>query len=87
MRELNLENATDIEIWEFARNEKYSIVTFDADFFNISNLKGHPPKIIWLRMGNTTTNHLERVFLEKKDLIADFLLNPDYKDLACLEVE
>lgn len=87
VRELGLENATDMEIWEFARENNYAIVTFDADFFDLSNLKGHPPKIIWLRMGNTTTNNLEKVLLEKKNLLEDFLSNPDYKNVACLEVE
>lgn len=87
VRELGLENATDIKIWEFARENNYAIVTFDADFFDLSNLIGHPPKIIWLRMGNTTTNNLEKVFIEKRDLLEDFLSNPDYKNIACLEVE
>jgi predicted nuclease of predicted toxin-antitoxin system len=87
VRELGLENATDIGIWEFARENDFTIVTFDADFFDLSNLKGHPPKIIWLRMGNTTTNHLDDIFLEKKELFTEFLLNLDYKDVACLEVD
>ncbi|WP_373056931.1 DUF5615 family PIN-like protein [Zunongwangia sp. H14] len=87
VRELGLENVTDVEIWEFARDNGFAIVTFDADFFDLSNLKGHPPKIIWLRMGNTTTNNLEKVFMEKKELFAEFLMNSEYKDVACLEVE
>jgi predicted nuclease of predicted toxin-antitoxin system len=87
VRELGLENATDLKIWGFARENNYAIVTFDADFFDLSNLKGHPPKIIWLRMGNTTTNNLEKVFIEKRDLLEEFLSNTEYKNIACLEVE
>ncbi len=55
IKELGLENYSDNEIWKFAKDHNYTIVTFDSDFFEISNLKGHPPKIIWLRTGNTTT--------------------------------
>lgn len=87
VRELNLENESDIKIREYARDNNFTIVTFDADFFDLSNLKGHPPKIIWLRMGNTTTHNPEKVFIEKKELISDFLFNPDFKGVACLEVE
>lgn len=46
VRELGIENYSDIEIWKFAKENNYTIVTFDADFFDLANLKGHPPKII-----------------------------------------
>lgn len=46
VRELNLENKSDIEIWNFAKQNNYSIVTFDADFYDLVTLYGHPPKII-----------------------------------------
>jgi len=65
----------------------YSIVTFDADYFDIASLKGHPPKIIWLRVGNTTTDNLAKLFIGKYNLIEDFISNPDNEKLACLEIE
>lgn len=46
VRELGLENATDYEIWFFAKQNNYAVVTFDADFYDMSNLYGHPPRII-----------------------------------------
>ena len=30
------------------------IVTLDADFADLSLLRGQPPKVIWLRCGNST---------------------------------
>ena len=87
VRALGLENSTDIQIWEYAKKNNYSIVTFDADYFDITSLKGHPPKIIWLRIGNTTTDHIAKLFIDKFDLIEDFILNPDNRNLACLEIE
>ncbi len=87
VKELKLENSTDMQIWEYARVNHFTIVTFDADFFDIANLKGHPPKIIWLRTGNTTTINLEKLFIDKRELIADFILNPVLKNIACLEID
>jgi predicted nuclease of predicted toxin-antitoxin system len=87
VRELGLENSSDLKIWEFAKKNDFTIVTFDADFFDLASLKGHPPKIIWLRIGNTTTENIANLFIEKQELITDFVLNPDSKDLACLEIE
>lgn len=81
VKELNLENFSDIEIWKFAKENSYTIVSFDSDFYDIANIKGHPPKIIWLRVGNTTTNNLEKFLL-----IKDFISNTAYTEIACLEL-
>ena len=83
VRELDLENATDIEIWNYARNNNYCIVTFDSDFIDISNLKGTPPKVIWLRCGNTTTKSIAQKMIDQKNEIIDFLLS---NEIAFLEV-
>lgn len=45
VRQLGLENAIDLNIWQFAQQENLAIVTFDSDFIDISNLKGHPLKL------------------------------------------
>ena len=86
LRELNLENFSDAEIWKYSKENDYTIVTFDSDFYDIANIKGHPPKIIWLRTGNTTTKNMEKLFLEKFMVISNFILNTDYEEIACLEL-
>jgi len=65
VRELGLEDSTDKQIWQYANQNNYTIVTFDADFFDMSNLYGHPPKIIWLRTGNRKTSDLERLLIDR----------------------
>jgi predicted nuclease of predicted toxin-antitoxin system len=82
---LGLKDASDIEIWEYAKKNDYSIVTFDADFNDISTLRGDPPKLIWLRMGNTTTKNLVPFFIEKKEQITGFIINPEFDEISCLE--
>ena len=82
VRELGLENSTDIEIFDFAKKNDFSIVTFDSDFFDLNIIRGFPPKIIWIRTGNTTTKNLENLLRKKNDLIKMFLS----EDYGCLEI-
>jgi len=86
VRELGLEESSDDKIWKFAKENNYTVVTFDSDFFEISNLKGHPPKIIWLRTGNTTTKNIIEILQQKKEIIIDFISNPLYSEISCLEI-
>ena len=86
VRELNLENATDLEIWLFAKQEGYTIVTFDSDFYDLNLIRGIPPRIIWLRLGNTTTADIITIFRNNFGLIQEFLKNPEYKNIGCLEI-
>ena len=79
-------NAEDVTIWDFAKNNEYVIVTFDSDFYDISLLKGTPPKIIWIRFGNLTTNKIIELLETKHLAIRDFIENPDKKQIACLEI-
>ena len=87
VRQLGIENDLDIDIWQFAKENNYTIVTFDSDFYDISNLKGHPPKIIWLRIGNTTTNFLAQIISSKANLIKEFIQNDEYLEITCLEIK
>lgn len=75
VRILNLENKDDFFIWQYARQNNFCIVTFDSDFIDISTLKGFPPKIIWLRTGNNTTNFIADKIREHHSSINDFLLD------------
>lgn len=81
---LGLTNKTDREIWETAKANDYTIVTFDADFYDISLTQGVPPKVIWIRSGNTTTRNLERLLTDKREQILQFEVDPT---LMCLEID
>ncbi len=50
----------DPDIWYYAKTNNYSIVPFDSDFYDISLIKGHPPKIIWIRTENLTTDEIAK---------------------------
>lgn len=85
--DLDLQNTEDYIIWEYAKANDLSIVTFDQDFFEISLLNGTPPKIIWIKSGKLTTNEIANLLIEHWKSIQDFVSNIDYNDLACLELE
>ena len=83
---VGIDDATDNSIWNFAKENDYTIVTFDSDFYNLSIIRGCPPKIIWLRIGNTSTLMVAKVLNDDFDLIKAFLTDSSYEDIACLEV-
>lgn len=82
-----LMDSDDTDIWEYARKNAYSIVTFDADFYDISIINGHPPKIIWIRTANQTTTEIARLLRKNRDTISVFLTDLDYKDISCIEID
>jgi predicted nuclease of predicted toxin-antitoxin system len=86
VRELGLENYSDREIWDYAKKEAYTIVTFDSDFFDMNLVLGSPPRIIWLRIGNASTDDIIDLFRKNFELIKEFLSDPDYSELGCLEI-
>lgn len=74
-------------IWEYARQNGFAIVTFDSDFFEISLINGHPPKIIWIRSNNLTTKDMAKLVSKNSTEINSFLNSVTEKDLACMELE
>ena len=86
VRDLGLENSKDSFLWNYAKENNYCIVTFDGDFYDLGLIKGSSPKVIWLRLGNTTTQYIETVLRKNYDLIKTFLIDPNYKEIGCLEI-
>jgi predicted nuclease of predicted toxin-antitoxin system len=86
VRALGLENRSDREIWEFAKQESFTIATFDADFYDLLTLYGHPPKVIWLRTGNTHTDNLISILLQHADVIRSFHTDGAFAEIGCLEI-
>jgi len=59
---VGLSDCTDRKIWQFAKQNGFTIVTFDTDFADLSSLMGFPPKIVLLRTGNLTTSEIAEIF-------------------------
>ncbi len=73
VRHLGLENASDIQIFEYAKKNGFAIVTFDSDFVDLNIVKGFPPKIIWLKTGNLTTKSISELIIKNTQILKDFL--------------
>lgn len=48
---LNMDESSDTEVWDYAAERGYTIVSKDADFHQRSLLLGAPPKVIWIQPG------------------------------------
>ncbi len=58
---LGIDLVPDKEMREYARREGYVIVTKDSDFSDLCILLGFPPKVIWIRRGNCSSNDIEAI--------------------------
>jgi predicted nuclease of predicted toxin-antitoxin system len=73
VKETELDKALDIDIWNFAKNNDYIIISKDADFAERSLLFGYPPFVLWIRRGNCSTGDIIRILKQNFDLIKSFV--------------
>ncbi len=59
VRLAGLDRADDDAIWRFARDNGFAIVTKDSDFQERSQIAGSPPRVVWIRRGNCSTQDIE----------------------------
>ena len=76
-------NASDRQIWEFAKQKDFIIVTQDSDFNDLNLLYGFPPKIIWIRTGNIKTSEIVKVLEGYTSDIESFNSDNQY---GCFEI-
>jgi predicted nuclease of predicted toxin-antitoxin system len=72
VRDIGLKEAPDAEVWNFARSNDYAIVSKDSDFHQRSLLLGFPPKVIWVKSGNCSTEAVERLLRDHVQDIEQF---------------
>jgi len=77
-----LASAGDRAIWQYASAHGFALVSLDADFAEIADLLGPPPKVIWLHCGNQPTATIEQLLREHFDAIIAF----EHDQSACLEI-
>ena len=78
-----LDRASDDEVWSYALAHDYAIVTKDSDFSDASVLRGVPPKVVWIRLGNCTTHQIELALRDAFATVTTFLSD---SELGVLEV-
>jgi len=80
---LGLNEASDQDIWEFAREKNYSIVTHDADFHEFSLLAQGQPLVIWLRCGNQCKKSILEMLIANQQQIEEAYQNDE---IWCIEI-
>ncbi|MFN3407537.1 MAG: DUF5615 family PIN-like protein [Limisphaerales bacterium] len=55
VREAGLQRAEDERIWEWAARHEFTLVSKDSDFVERALVRGCPPKVVRLRVGNCPT--------------------------------
>jgi len=72
---LGLAESEDSAIWELAKREGYAIVTKDADFVELSMMRGYPPKVVLLNMGNVSNAILLARLCAEAKALREFFAN------------
>ena len=79
----NMESASDLDVWRFARENDYVIVTKDSDFYDISLVLGAPPMVIWIKTGNVSKSAITNLLLQNcKQIETQFFSD----GVACIEL-
>jgi predicted nuclease of predicted toxin-antitoxin system len=61
IRDIGLRDASDLDIFFKARLAGAMVMTKDRDFIQLLSTEGPPPKVIWLRLGNSSNAALQAV--------------------------
>ena len=63
----------DSTIWQYGKDNGFTIVSKDSDFQERSVLLGHPPKVVWLRAANCSTGAIENLLRAALPIITKFV--------------
>jgi predicted nuclease of predicted toxin-antitoxin system len=77
VRHVNLHEADDRTVWEYARVNGFAIVSKDEDFHQLSFLYGAPPKVVWVRLGDCTTVDIEHALRRHHTDVLNFDANEE----------
>ena len=83
VEDFGLQQKPDADIWRFAREGGWTIITKDSDFADLAILHGPPPQVIWIRLGNCPTARIMEVL---EGACARILLLSTQPDQAVIEI-
>lgn len=56
VRDVGLKTANDPVVWKHAQDNDLIICSKDSDMHQRSFVFGYPPKVVWVRLGNSTSD-------------------------------
>ena len=72
VRDAGLQTSSDEAVWDHAIQAQFVIISKDSDFRQRSFLFGSPPKMVWIRRGNCSTNEIEAIIRSHYDDLLNF---------------
>jgi len=60
--DLRMDEASDLEIWNYAAAGNWIVVSKDDDFLHLANRQGETGRLLWVRIGNCRKQTLLRAF-------------------------
>ncbi len=72
VRLLGSEGAPDDVVWWLAKEHGCLLVTRDEDFLRLSIVRGTPPKVVWLAVGNCSNQEVIRLLRTRHQDIQEF---------------
>ena len=72
VRDVGLKRAPDETIWEWAKENSYTIVTTDSDFVGLSGGRGWPPKVVHLEECDFPLGVIEESLRQNAVRISEF---------------
>ena len=63
--------ADDMDIWNYAHDNGFIIITKDNDFLDLLDVYGFPPKVVLIRTGNNSSQALLELLINAKEKIEE----------------
>lgn len=73
---INTRGATDEALWSFAHAHGFTLVSKDDDFRSLALVRGAPPKVIWLQIGNAPTSKVADLLRPNASALDAFSVQP-----------
>ena len=82
VREVGLAGTADLAVWEYAGAGGFLLVSKDEDFHRLSVLRGFPPKVVWIRLGNCSTSEIELLLRKRFEQVMTFAAHEEAAFIA-----
>jgi predicted nuclease of predicted toxin-antitoxin system len=73
VRAVGLGEADDRAVWDWAKQNGFTIVSKDTDFHQLAIVFGRPPKFLWLRVGNCPTSLIIHLLRSRHQTVREFI--------------
>jgi predicted nuclease of predicted toxin-antitoxin system len=82
VRDVGLAGTADFAVWEHAGAGGFLLVSKDEDFHRLSVLRGFPPKVVWIRLGNCSTSDIEQILRRQFQQLIEFAAHEEAAFIA-----